>query len=100
MQLQSSVCQRIGNTASFFCQHSMLFFIKKGRSGSLGQNHRCLEFGSSLAQDGVRLREIDYEQYPVELLIQQGRCRLKGLDANSCHIIYYANCNKFITFVL
>ena len=32
MQLQSSVCQRIGNTASFFCQHSMHIFIKKGRS--------------------------------------------------------------------
>ena len=33
MQLQSSVCQRIGNTVSFFCQHSMHIFIKKGRSG-------------------------------------------------------------------
>ena len=33
MQLQSSVCQRIGNTASFFCQHSMHIFIKIGRSG-------------------------------------------------------------------
>ena len=32
MQLQSSVCQRIGNTVSFFCQHSMHIFIKKGRS--------------------------------------------------------------------
>ena len=32
MQLQSSVCQRIGNTVSFFCQHSMHIFIK-GRSG-------------------------------------------------------------------
>ena len=49
----------------------MHIFIKKGRSGSLGQNHRCLEFGSSLAQGGVRLREVDHEQYPVELLIQQ-----------------------------
>ena len=33
MQLQSSVCQRIGNTVSFFCQHSMHIFIKIGRSG-------------------------------------------------------------------
>ena len=33
MHLQSSVCQRIGNTVSFFCQHSMHNFIKKGRSG-------------------------------------------------------------------
>ena len=33
MQLLSSVCQRIGNTASFFCQHSMHIFIKIGRSG-------------------------------------------------------------------
>ena len=32
MQLQSSVCQRIGNTVSFFCQHSMHNFIKKGCS--------------------------------------------------------------------
>ena len=32
MLLLSSVCQRIGNTASFFCQHSMHIFIKKGRS--------------------------------------------------------------------
>ena len=32
MQLQSSVCQRIGNTVSFFCQHSMHIFIKKGSS--------------------------------------------------------------------
>ena len=32
MQLQSSVCQRIGNTVSFFCQHSMHIFIKTGRS--------------------------------------------------------------------
>ena len=29
MQLQSSVCQRIGNTASFFCQHSMHISSKK-----------------------------------------------------------------------
>ena len=33
MQLLSSVCQRIGNTVSFFCQHSMHIFIKRGRSG-------------------------------------------------------------------
>ena len=33
MQLQSSVCQRIGNTVSFFCLHSMHIFIKIGRSG-------------------------------------------------------------------
>ena len=49
---------------------------------------------------GVRLREVDHEQYPVELLIQQERCRLKIFDADSCHIIYFAECNKFITFTL
>ena len=43
---------------------------------------------------------VDHEQYPVELLIQQGRCRLKRFEANTCHRIYFANCNKFITFVL
>ena len=46
---------------------------------------------------GVRLREVDHEQYPVELLIQQGRCRLKRVEANICYRIYFANCNKFIT---
>ena len=69
-------------------------------SGLLGQYYRCLEFGSSLAQGGVRLREVDHEQYPVELLIQQGRCRLNRFEANSCHRIYFANCNKFITFAV
>ena len=49
---------------------------------------------------GVRLREVDHEQYLVELLIQQGRCRLKRVEANICYRIYFANCNKFITFVL
>ena len=47
---------------------------------------------------GVRLREVDHEQYPVELLIQQGSCRLKRFEANTCYRIDFANCNKFITF--
>ena len=33
MHLQSFVCQRIDNTASFFCLHSLHIFIKIGRSG-------------------------------------------------------------------
>ena len=64
------------------------------------QADRCLEFGSSLAQGGVRLREVDHEQHPVEQLIQQWRCRLKRFEANTCYRIYFADCNKFITFAL
>ena len=49
---------------------------------------------------GVRLREVDHEQYPVEQLIQQERCRLKRFETNTCYRIYFANCNKFITFAV
>ena len=63
-------------------------------------NVYCAVAIGSMSAIGVRLREVDHEQYLVELLIQQGRCRLKRFDADSCHIIYFAECNKFITFVL
>ena len=48
---------------------------------------------------GVRLREVDHEQYPVELLIQQGRCRLKRFDANSCHIRLSSQHIKFVVLL-
>ena len=48
------------------------------------------------AKSSRKMGEVDHEQYLVELLIQQGRCRLKRFEANTCHRIYFANCNKFI----
>ena len=59
------------------------------------------KIGSEMATESSRkMGEVDHEQYPVELLIQQGRCRLKRFEANTCHRIYFANCNKFITFAV
>ena len=37
--------------------------------------------------------------HPVELLIQQGRCRLKGFDANSCHIRLSSQHIKFVVLL-
>ena len=48
---------------------------------------------------GVRLREVDHEQYPVELHIQQRRCHLKGFDANSCHIRLSSQHIKFVVLL-
>ena len=63
-------------------------------------NVYCAVAIGSMSAIGVRLREVDHEHYPVELLIQQGRCRLKRFETNTSYRIYFANCNRFITFAV
>ena len=69
------------------------------RVGVFLQADCCLELGSRQTQGGVRLREVDHEQHTVELLFQQRRCRLKGFDANSCHIRLSSQHIKFVVLL-